>query len=441
MSLHFRNLLILMQSGVNQNSMKKQTVFAISFSMLLFFQTNISRAQGTEHWITAWATAAYAQFSAPGVPEEPSLENKTIRMVIRPTLGGHSMRVRFSNEFGSLPVRIGAAHVAVTDRDSTTKQGTDHILSFAGKSSVSIPAGAPLISDPVEMDITPFTELTISIYLPAKTPVTTLHGLAKHTSWFAAGDQSGSLNTVDALPRDSWFFLSSLEVLAPESASAIVAFGDSITDGAGAGVSHYADWPDKLAQRFAASRPNNHTAILNEGISGNRILHDAAGTAALARFDRDVLGKSGVKGLIVLEGINDIGFPRIRMEELKSPSTPKNPFVSEKVSAEEIIAGLQQLIVRAHEHGLLIFGATLTPCEGTNSWDAEGEAIRQRVNQWIRAAGAYDGFIDFDSVIRDPEHPSRMKAIYDSGDHIHPNDAGYQVMANAIDLNMLQTTK
>jgi lysophospholipase L1-like esterase len=421
--------------------MKKQTVFAICFSLLLLFQTNIAKAQKTERWITAWATAAYAQFSAPGVPEEPSLENKTIRMVIRPTIGGHSLRVRFSNEFGPLPVRIGAAHVAVADRNSTTKQGTDHILTFAGKSSVSIPAGAPLISDPVEMDITPFTELAVSIYLPEKTPVTTLHGLAKHTSWLATGDQSGNLSTVDAFPRDSWFFLSSLEVLAPESASAIVALGDSITDGAGASVSHYADWPDKLAQRFAAFRPDKHTAILNEGINGNRILHDAAGAAALARFDRDVLGKSGVKGLIVLEGINDIGFPRIRMEELKLPSTPKNPFVSEKVSAEEIIAGLQQLIVRAHEHGILIFGATLTPFEGTNSWDAEGEAIRQRVNQWIRAAGAYDGFIDFDSVIRDPEHPSRMKAIYDSGDHIHPNDAGYQVMANAIDLNMLQTTK
>ena len=438
MSFHFRNLLTLMQSGANQIPMKKQTVFASCLFLLLLFQTNISRAQKMEHRVTAWATAAYAPFAAPGVPEEPALENKTIRMVIRPTVGGHSLQLRFSNEFGTLPVRIGAAHLAITDRDSAIQPGTDRLLTFAGKSSISIPAGAPFLSDPVEMDITPFAELTISIYLPEKTPLTALHGLAKHTSWIAAGDQSARLNTTDAKSRDSWFFLSSLEVLAPDNASAIVAFGDSITDGTGSGINHYANWPDKLAQRFAASHPERSTAILNEGIGGNRILHDAAGAAALARFDRDVLARNGVKEVIVLEGINDIGFPRIRMDELKLPTTPKNPFVGEKVSAEEIIGGLQQIITRAHEHGIRIFGATLTPFQGTNSWDTEGEAIRQSVNKWIRTAGAYDGFVDFDAVIRDPKDPSRMNAIYDSGDHIHPGDAGYQAMANAIDLNMLE---
>lgn len=232
------------------------------------------------------------------------------------------------------------------------------------------------------------------------------------------------------------YFVSDIDIWAPSNTSTTIAFGDSITEGAGQKSGQYIDYPDKLAQRLAA-QGETAIAVVNQGIGGNRILHDVAGPSALSRFDRDVLSLPGTTHMIVLLGINDIGFPRIRMPGAKGTEAQEGPFKSQAVSADEMIVGLKQIIARAHAHGIKVFGATLTPFEGTNSYDESGEAIRQAVNKWILGTDAFDAIMDFDKAIRDPEHPARVRQEYDSGDHIHPNAAGYQAMADLIPLNLL----
>jgi lysophospholipase L1-like esterase len=221
---------------------------------------------------------------------------------------------------------------------------------------------------------------------------------------------------------------------------ATIAFGDSITDGVGAKQGEYSDWPDMLASRLAGKQGSSQLAVVNEGIGGNRILHDGAGVSALARFDRDVLAQPGVTSLIILEGINDIGWPHMKPQPLPGGATPKEgPFAGEVVSAQDLIGGLQQLIDRAHQHGIRVFGATLTPFEGADYYSADGEVTRQAVNQWIRTSGAFDGVFDFDAAVRDPNHPSEFREDYQSGDHLHPSAAGYKAMAVAVDLSALRS--
>lgn len=422
----------------SMRSISFRTAVFLAFCLFSFRAVD-GQESAHRHWVSAWGTALYAPFFAPGTATEVPIQNQTIRMVIRPTLEGDTLRVKLSNSFGNVALHVGEAHIALVDQNGQVSSASDHVLRFAGSTDVIVPAGAPMLSDPVSLHVDAFTQVAVSIYIPDRTEISNCHGLAKNSSYLAAENQTGRSILAAPVRKDSWYFLSGIEVLAPISQSAIVAFGDSITDGAGTSAGEYADWPDQLVVRLYKARRRSAIAVINEGISGNRILHDAAGASALARFDRDVLANPGAKYLFVLEGINDIGFPRIRMEELHLPSGDiKNPFVGQKVSAEEITGGLEQLIQRAHAAGMRVIGATLTPFEGTNSWDQEGESIRQSVNQWIRSGGAYDEVVDFDAVIRDPEHPRRMRAAYDSGDHIHPSAAGYKAMANAIDLNFFK---
>ena len=392
------------------------------------------------HWVSVWGASAYAPIQFPGMPPKPPIADKTIRMIVSPTAGGQRFRVRFSNELGTKPLLIGAASVAVHQQDTRIDTSTSHVLTFGGNPSVSVPPGAPVVSDPVDMKIAPLVSLAVSIYLPSSTPVSNWHELAKHESYLAGpGNQTSKAEFPDAEKNRAWYFLSGIEAWAPVTTTATVAFGDSITDGDGDRAHPSANWPDQLAARLAADRRATEIAVINEGISGNRVLHDAAGVSALARFDRDVLSQPGVTNLIVLEGINDIGFPRVRFAELKNmPAMKENPFASEKVSAEEIITGLRQLVARAHEHGIRVFGVTLTPFEGTISYDAEGEAIRQTVNSWIRTTDVYDGIFDMDALVRDPDHPTRLKKAFDSGDHIHPGPDGYKAMADSISLSLLR---
>ncbi len=395
------------------------------------------------HWVSAWSTAVLAPFPFPGAPVPAPVADKTIRMIVRPTVGGSRVRVRLSNEFGSSALSIGAAHIALSREASGIRAETDHPLTFAGKTSVTIPAGAPVLSDPVDLAINGLAEISVSIYVPTSTPLSTLRGDAQRESYMVAGDLTGKADLPNPEKKNSWYFLSSVEVWAPASTTTIVALGDSITQGAMMNPGPpYSDWPDQLAQRISSRKMGPAIAVVNEGISGNRVLHDAAGVSALARFDRDVLSHPGVTRLILLEGINDIGFPRIRMSEINGlPAGTKNPFAAEKVSAEEIIMGLRQILARAHEHGIQVFGGTLMPFQGTNSYDSEGEANRQAVNQWIRASKEYDGIFDFDALTRDPARPTRLRAEYDSGDHIHPNAASYKAMADSINLSVLNLGK
>ncbi len=390
-------------------------------------------------WVSAWSTSVHTPLPFPGLPPTPIFENQTIRMVVRPSIGGDRLRIRFSNAFGSSILEIGAAHVALTDRGSRILAGSDRVLTFNGHPGVKVPPGAPLLSDPVDMKIPPSAEVSVSLYLPHSVKATTTHFWAQHESYISGpGDFSAQAEIPEATSRLSWYWISDLEVWTSHQVGAIVTLGDSITDGVGAKQGSYGDWPDQLAKRLAATSAASSLAVLNEGIGGNRILYDGAGVNALARFDRDVLAQPGVSALIVLEGINDIGWPHMKPRPTKDDAVPKEgPFADQNVSAEDLIAGLRQIVARAHEHHIKVFGATLTPYEGADYFSQDGEAVRQAVNQWIRTSGTFDGVIDFDAAVRDPARPSQFRQDYQSGDHLHPSTAGYQAMADAIELTPL----
>ena len=422
--------------------MKKRLIVLSMFLLACFALTRVSPAQGAVkdgHWVSVWGAPEYAPIKFIPIPPESAFLDKTIRMVVRTSIGGDRLRIRLSNALGTSALVIGAVHVALTDEGSKILPGSDRVLTFGGRPKVDIPAGAPAISDAIDLAIKPLAEISISVYLPASTAVTEWHRGAQQDSYISGpGDLTSKRELRDSEAKAVWYFIAGVEMWEPETTTSVVAFGDSITEGSNNPKSPYSDYPDQLASRLSSMQTKPPIAVINEGIGGNRILHDAAGTSALARFDRDVLSHPGVSDLIVLLGINDIGFPRIRMSELKIPNVGPNPFASERVSAEDMIWGLQQIIARGREHRMRVFGATMMPFEGTNSYDAEGDAIRQAVNKWIRTANAFDGVFDFDELVRDPEHPSRLRAVYDSGDHIHPNPAGYKAMADSIPASVLK---
>ncbi len=382
----------------------------------------------------------HAPLPFPDLPPSPTFDDQTIRMVVRTTIGGERLRIRFSNEFGTAPIAIGAAHVALVSQGAKIVPQSDRVLTFAGKPSTSIPPGSPMLSDPVDLKVLPFAEIAISIYLPVKTPASSTHFWAQHETYIStSGDFTAKADVPDATMKTSWYWLADVEVWASDQTAATVTLGDSITDGVGAKQGEYSDWPDILASRLVVKQGSSPLAVLNEGIGGNRILHDGAGVSALARFDRDVLALPGVTNLIVLEGINDIGWPHMKPRPpTNGTSQNEGPFARETVSAENLVAGLQQIIERAHEHGIRVFGATLTPFEGADYYSADGEVERQAVNQWIRTGGAFDGVFDFDAAVRDPNHPSEFREDYQSGDHLHPSAAGYKAMADAINLSLLR---
>jgi lysophospholipase L1-like esterase len=394
-------------------------------------------AADADYWVSTWATSPAPQLAEPGQMRAAKLEfeNQTLREIVHVSIGVGAVRVRLSNAYGSQPVEIAAAHIALRAQKSGIAAGSDRPLTFSGRPTVTIPANALVLSDPVKLDIAAASDVAISIFLAKAATGAGIHYSAQQTSYLGPGDLTGAAALPeDALTITSWVFLTGVDVLAGPSASTIVAFGDSITDGAHSTVDANTRWPDILAARLLARKTRKPIAVVDAGIGGNRILHDGVsnvrfGVNALARFDRDVLAQPGVKYVIVLEGINDLGHA--------GSSAP----ASENVSAEDIIAGLKQMIERAHERGLRIFGATLTPFEGTVSkgyFTPEKEVQRKAVNEWIRTGKAFDGFIDFEKAVRDPAHPDRMLAAYDSGDHLHPGDAGYKAMGDAVDLSLFK---
>jgi lysophospholipase L1-like esterase len=420
--------------------MKKLFALLMTCILSICCSSQLDQSQGRtngNHWVSAWTTSLFLSTPSPGFPAESPITDKTVRVVTRPTIGGQRLRVRLSNEFGTAPLTIAAAHIALTDQGSRIQPATDHVLTFGGSPKIVIPAGAPAFSDPVEIAVRPFAEVSISLYVSGTVTTVSSHPQSLHDSYFAGpGDMTFMQDLPNPETRRPVYFVSGIDIWAPYSTVTTVAFGDSITEGAGQKSGQYIDYPDKLAQRLAAQGEST-IAVVNQGIGGNRILHDVAGPSALSRFDRDVLSLPGATHMIILLGINDIGFPRIRMPGAKGTEAKEGPFKSQAVSANEMIVGLQQIIGRARAHGIKVMGATLTPFEGTNSYDESGEAIRQAVNKWIRSTDAFDAIIDFDKAIRDPGHPARVRQEYDSGDHIHPNAAGYKAMADLIPLNLL----
>lgn len=406
-------------------------------------------AASNEHWVGTWATAVVTRpqpprptageqpappaNSAPGTQPPLSLNNQTLREIVHVSIGGGRLRVVLSNEFGTAPLTIGAASIALRDKDAKIAANSNRALVFSGRPSVTIPAGASMISDPVDENVPPMGDLAIDLYLPDEmTPLTsplTVHAGASQTNYVSStGNFAGSADLPVLTTTPSWYLLERVEVAAPVETGAIVTFGDSITDGARSTPNTNNRWPDHLAKRLLAGPGNAKLAVLNTGIGGNRLLSDSIanfGINSLARFDRDVLAQPGAMYVVVLEGINDIGNAR------------SNPLPS----AADLIAAQQQMIERAHDHGLIIFGATLTPFEGAAYFAPEGEAKRQAVNNWIRTSKAYDGVIDFDAATRDPASPGKFLPLYDSGDHLHPNDAGYEAMGKAIDLHLFAAGK
>jgi lysophospholipase L1-like esterase len=354
-----------------------------------------------------------------------NFKNQTLRQIVHVSLGGDRVRVVVSNAFGTLPLEIGAAHVALREKDAAIQPKSDRPLTFSGNTSTMIAAGAVAVSDPVSLAVPAAADLVVDLYLPGDTaatssPLTTHQGALQQNYISAEGNHAGEADFGGASSTQSWFFLARVEVTAPQNAGAVVAFGDSITDGTRSTANTNSRWPDEFARRLAAAKIP--LGVLNEGIAGNRVLCDGAGVSALARYDRDVLVQSGAKYVVILESINDIGIGR-------SSPVP---------SANDLIAAHRQLIDRAHARGLLVYGATLTPFEGAAYFTPEGEMKRQAVNAFIRTAKAYDGVIDFDAAVRDPMAPSKIQMKFNPGDNLHMNDAGYAAMAAAIDLSLFK---
>ncbi len=382
-----------------------------------------------EHWVGTW-TAAPAPAEGVAFANQPGVAfaNQTLRMYARVSIGGARLRVRLSNAHGAGKIQIGAARIGLREKGSAIVPGSDRRLTFGGKEEVTIAAGAPALSDPVELDLPPLSDLAVSLYLPVEVPA----GLgitgryARQTHYVSPpGDFTRAAEMPVGRLTDDWYFLCGVDVVAPREVGGIVALGDSLTDANISTHDSHSRWPDELARRLVA-RGGRMLAVMNEGLGGNRILHDIRGDSGLKRFDRDVLAQPGVTHAIILLGTNDI------RNRWRKPD--------EEVTAEEMIAGLQQLAVRAQARGVKIFGGTLLGFENETflpgAYTPEREAVRQKVNAWIREAGTFDAVIDFEKALADPEHPSRMLALYDCGDHLHPSDLGYKKMGEAIDLSL-----
>ena len=373
-------------------------------------------------WVGTWA--APPMLAQRGFSVRPFCGD-TLREIVHVSNGGQELRVRFTNEFGRDQLIIGDAHVALSASGSAIEPGTDHQLTFDGAKSVSIPPGAVVYSDPAQLAVPPLTNVSVSFYLPAQVMrAETYHSFADQVNYSVSGDQTGVNTLSQATTFESWYFLDGIDVPAVDGARAIVTLGDSITDGDHSTLNGNSRWPDVLAARLKQDRGLNHVAVLNEGLDGNRVLNNGAGPSARARLDRDVLAQDGVRYLIVLESINDIG----RLARITAPE--------DNVTAGQLEGGLKEIVDAAHEHGIKVFGATLTPYGGAGYYSETGEQVREAVNHWIRTSGTFDGVIDFDKITRDPANPGRFNPAYDSGDHLHPNDAGYKAMADGIDLKL-----
>ncbi len=379
-------------------------------------------------WVGGWATT-------PSATDGIALQDQTVRMIAHASLGAGMLRVRLSNAYGLGNLHIGAASLALRGDGADTVPGSDRAVTFNGAPSTTIAAGALVVSNPVELDVPPLADLAVSVYLPGELtdgfPITG-HGNARQTNYIST---RGDFTAATALPveetTETCLFVSGIDMLAPGGTGGIVALGDSLTDCNISRVDANNRWPDQLARRLAGRDGGRALGVMNVGIGGNRLIHDSRGGSAQSRFDRDVIAQPGATHVIVMLGINDIRNRGRKPEE--------------EVTVDEMIAGLHQLTVRAHAHGLKIFGGTMLTFENEDFnpppglpglYTPEGEAKRVAINAWIRDGGAFDAVIDFEQALRDPARPTQMLPAYDCGDHLHPSDAGYLRMGDIIDLSL-----
>jgi lysophospholipase L1-like esterase len=420
--------------------MKKHIVALVSILAVALAPT--AAVGASTHWIGTWATAAQ-----PARPERvETFRNQTVRLIVHVSAGGKAVRIRLSNTYGDQTLAIGGARIARRATGAESVPGTDRLLKFRGNAAFTIPAGSEVVTDPVDLDVPALSDLAVSIHFRDAARATTSHALAMQTNYVSAetGDVTAAVKFPVAKTISSWPFLTGVDVAASPRAASIVAFGSSLTDGDGTTEDANRRWPDVLAQRLQkASGRAAELGVLNKGIIGNRLLYDSPknpanpfgpmlGESGLKRFDRDVLDRPGVKVVLICLGVNDILFPAF-------PFTP----ASERITAEDIIAGYRQLIARGHARGVRVIGTTIPPFEGAKFDElelstAEREKTRVAVNAWIRNGGAFDGVVDFDQAVRDPGHPTRLLPAFDSGDHIHANDAGNEAQANIIPLELFR---
>lgn len=374
-----------------------------------------------DSWSRSWMAAPLVSKAPP--EKRPDLQDRTVRQVVRISSGGQRIRLRLSNEMSTQPLLLGAVHVALADENGAIVAGSDHVVTFNGAQGATVPARAPLLSDPIALPVKPLTRLTISLHLPHGAPEATVHSYSAATGWTAPGDQTGATNLTDATVIGPRFILSGVEVENRRAGTTIVTLGDSITDGVRATPDSNRRWPDVLAERLQKAGRTS-VGVANAGISANRLLSEGDGNNALARFDSDVLAVPGVTHVVVLEGVNDIG----------SAFAQKRPIPTR----DALVGAYRQMIARAHDRGVKIILATILPYKGAGYWSEQGEAVRVAVNDWISTTKEADGFVDLAKAVADPADAARMAKPYDVGDALHPNDAGFRVMAEALDLKLLR---
>jgi len=370
-----------------------------------------------QHWVSTWACAP--QLTEPqNLPPRPGLSANTLRQVVHVSIGGKRLRVEFSNAFGTNSVTIDSANIAISAGGGGIERSSQRTLSFSGGHSITIAAGGAVHSDPLDFPVAPLSNLSISIHFGDTSGAVTGHPGSRTTSYLQSGDCVSCPDLPNAAKTAHWYILTGIDVLADDSSAAVVTLGDSITDGRGSTTDGNNRWPDNVARRLSTNASTASVAVVNQGIGGNTVVIGGLGPTALKRFDRDVLGASGVRWLIVLEGVNDIGGSH-----------------SETVITN-LIAAYEQFIQKAHDHNLRAYGGTITPFGGSFYDSPSHEAARQAVNEWIRTNHRFDSIIDFDAALRDLANPTHLLPAYDTGDHLHPSVAGYQKMAEVIDLNL-----
>lgn len=408
---------------------KISTIFAFAGLASFACARAASPAAATpQTWVATWGASQQIPEPQNSLPPD-DLRDATVRQIIHLSTGGPALRVHLSNAFGTEPLHVTSAHIArpLSSASASIDRASDHPLTFAGNPDVLIPAGAEFVSDPLQFPVAPLSDLAVTYHLDAPPARETSHPGSRATTWYVHGDFVGAANLADPKHVDHWYQLSEVDVEAAPSAASIAILGDSITDGHGATTNGNDRWTDVLAARLQALPVTRDIGVSNQGIGGNHLLTDGLGPSALARFDRDVLAPTAVRWVIVFEGVNDLGGVAQRAEVSPEAHTA---FV------QRVIAAYQQIVARAHAHGLRVYGATITPYAGSAYYHPGplSEADRQAVNQWIRAAGNFDAVIDFDAVVRDPQHPDQLLPAYDCGDHLHPGPAGYKAMGESIPL-------